>query len=155
MTDAEQLTEEQTATLRRRVEYEDQLLNSRTGIVLTLNGLMAIAASMSLPVAARIVTATVIVIVNLLWIVCSIDAQHYIHGLTARINESGRAPIDERIGRNSKRNGFGSVRPASCQYSFLVCFWLGGSWDWWYQYAALTMWSIGRRQKAAALRSHT
>jgi hypothetical protein len=64
MIDAEQLTEEQTATLRRRVEYEDQLLNSRTGIVLTLNGLMAIAASMSLPVAAQIVTATVIVIVN-------------------------------------------------------------------------------------------
>jgi hypothetical protein len=112
MTDAEQLTEVQTATLRRRVEYEDQLLNSRTGIVLTLNGLMAIAASMSLPVAARIVTATVIVIVNLLWIVCSIDAQHYIHGLSARINESGRAPIDEKIRKELQTGRFriGSTR---------------------------------------------
>ena len=113
MTDAEQLTQEQVDTLRKRVEYEDQLLNSRTAIVLTLNGLMAIAASMSLPVASRIVTATVIVLVNALWIVCSLDTQHYIHGLTTRINESGQAPIDEKIRKElqkRKRYRIGSTR---------------------------------------------
>jgi ABC-type glucose/galactose transport system permease subunit len=112
MADTGQLTEEQAVTMRKRVEYEDQLLNSRTGIVLTLNGLMAVAASLSLPVAARIVTATVIIIVNTLWIICSLDAQHYIHGLSARINESGLAPIDEKIRKELQSGRFriGSTR---------------------------------------------
>jgi hypothetical protein len=116
MTAPEQLTEGQIATLRKRVEYEDQLLNSRTGIVLTLNGLMAVAASMSLPVAARIVTAAVIVVVNVLWIVCSVDAQHYIHGLSARINESGQAPIDEKIRKDLQR---GRLRIGSTRFMSL------------------------------------
>lgn len=97
MTDAEKLTEEEITMLRRRVEYEDQLLNSRTGIVLTLNGLMAVATSISLPEIARILVATTIIIVNVLWLVCSLDAQLYIHGLSARVNQSGQAPIDEKI----------------------------------------------------------
>ena len=41
MADQRELKEEEVIALRKRVEYEDQLLNSRTAIVLTLNGLMA------------------------------------------------------------------------------------------------------------------
>ena len=91
------MTQAQLSELRKRVEYEDQLLNSRTSIVLTLNGLMAVAASFSLPSPARLVTAIIIISINLLWIVCSLDAQHFIHSLTMMIQESGNAPIDEKV----------------------------------------------------------
>ena len=111
--------------LRKRVEYEDQLLNSRTGIVLTLNGLMAVAASMSLPVSAQIVTAAVIIIINALWIVCSLDAQHYINGLCTRINESGSAPIDEKVRKELQEGRYriGSTRFMSL---FVPCLLLAG-----------------------------
>jgi hypothetical protein len=91
------LSPEQLAAVRRRVEYEDQLLNSLTSIVLMLNGLMAVATSLSLPGPARLVTATEMILINLLWIVCSLDAQHFIHSLTGRIHDSGHAPIDEKV----------------------------------------------------------
>ena len=106
MTDEEKLTEEETAMLCKRAEYEDQLLISRTGIVLTLNGLMAVAAAMSLPKLVQFVTAMIIIIVNALWIICSLDAQNYIHGLIARINESGWATIDEKIRKELQKGRF-------------------------------------------------
>ena len=90
-------TAEEILELCRRVEYEDQLLNSRTTIVLTLNGLMAVAASCSLPNTSKIIIALIISVVNMLWIVCSLDAQRYIHGLITRINLSEHNPIAERI----------------------------------------------------------
>lgn len=99
-------TAEEVIALRRRVEYEDQLLNSRTAIVLTLNGLMAVAAGLSLPEIARIITAVIIIFVDALWIVCSLDAQHYIHDLTARINLSEHTPIDETIRGELKKHWF-------------------------------------------------
>ena len=108
----EDLAPEDVTELRERVHYEDQLLNSRTNIVLTLNGLMAIAASFSLPTGAKLVLAIVIIVVDALWIVCSLDAKHYIKLLTVRINESGKAPISERIREEDKQDRFriGSTR---------------------------------------------
>lgn len=126
MTDTEHLTEEQIASLRKRVEYEDQLLNSRTGIVLTLNGLMAVAASMSLPVAAQVVTAAVIIIINALWILCSLDAQHYIHGLSARINESGSAPIDEKIRKELQKGRWYRIGSTRFMSFYVPCLLLTG-----------------------------
>lgn len=118
MTDAEKLTEKEITILQRRVEYEDQLLNSRTGIVLTLNGLMAVAAAMTLPAAARIVTATVIIIVNVLWLVCSLDARDYLRGLHAHINKPDRTPIDEKIRIELQKGRF---RISS---TFFMSFWV-------------------------------
>lgn len=108
----EHLAVEDVVALRKRVEYEDQLLNSRTSIVLTLNGLMAVAVSLSLPAAARALVTLIIIIVNALWIVCSLDAQHYIHSLTARIHSSGRVPIDENVRSEVQKGRFriGSTR---------------------------------------------
>ena len=100
------LSAEDVTALRRRVEYEDQLLNSRTSVVLTLNGLIAVAASLSLPGYARLVTVLIIIIINLLWIVCSLDAQHFIHSLSAKIHESGQAPIDEKYRKEVQKSRF-------------------------------------------------
>jgi len=97
------LTVEGAVALRKRVEYEDQLLNSRTSIVLTLNGLMAVAAGLTIPCAARLAVAGVIIIVNLLWIPCAVEAHGYIKVLTLQLKRllktkgSQAIPIDECI----------------------------------------------------------
>lgn len=98
------LSAEDVAALRRRVEYEDQLLNSRTSIVLTLNGLMAVAAALSLSGLARLAIAIVIILINLLWIVCALDAQHFIHSLISMVRDSDHPPIDERVRKEVQEN---------------------------------------------------
>jgi hypothetical protein len=111
------LSQEDVKELRTRVEYEDQLLNSRLNIVLTLNGLMAVAASFSLPAAVRILTAIIIIIVDALWIVCSLDAQHFIYTLTTKILESGNAPIGEVVRKDAQQN---RLRLGSTRFMTLV-----------------------------------
>lgn len=91
------LTVESANALRKRVEYEDQLLNSRTSIVLTLNGLMAVAAGLAIPSAARHAVAGVIIIVNLFWIPCAFEAYGYIKVLTLRLKDSAAIPLDEHM----------------------------------------------------------
>ncbi|HUS89308.1 MAG TPA: hypothetical protein VMW91_08090, partial [Desulfosporosinus sp.] len=76
MTDKE-LSKEDTIALRDRVKYEDQLFNARTTIVLALNGLMAVAASLSLPGGTRLSIALVIIVVNALWILCARETKLY------------------------------------------------------------------------------
>jgi len=102
----------EATVIRKRIEYEDQLLNSRTSVVLTLNGLMAIAASLTIPPAARIAVAGVIIIVDLLWIPCAFEAYGYIKVLTMRLKDSAAAPIDERIRQDflTKRFRIGTTR---------------------------------------------
>ncbi len=106
------LTQDEVLALRKRVEYEDQLMNSRTSIVLTLNGLMAVAASFQLPQVAKLLIAIIIIIVNALWIICSLDAQRYIHSLISQIHTSEFMPIDEKIRVITRNNHFriGSTR---------------------------------------------
>jgi hypothetical protein len=106
MKEEDDLTVESAGALRKRVEFEDQLLNSRTSIVLTLNGLMAVAVSMSGAFAARLVVAGVIIIVDLLWISCAVDAYRYIKALTAGLRDSPAAPIDERMRQDLLSNRF-------------------------------------------------
>lgn len=91
----DKLYREEVLAFRHRVQYEDQLLNSQTTIVLTLNGLMAVAASLSLPTRARVTIAMIIILINALWIVCALDAQHFIRKLTLKIKGSDYIPVDE------------------------------------------------------------
>lgn len=91
------LTVENADRLRKRVEYEDHLLNSRTTIILTINGLMAVAASLPIPDAVRLALAGVIIFVNLLWIPCALEAHGYIKVLSLRLKNSSATPIDGRI----------------------------------------------------------
>ncbi len=113
----EKLSAEDVKVLRQRVEYEDQLFNSRTSIVLTLNGLMAIAAGLSLPGPARLATAIVIILINLLWIVCALDAQHFIHSLISIICDSSHAPIDERVRKEIQKD---RLRIGSTRFMSLI-----------------------------------
>jgi uncharacterized membrane protein len=92
--------------LRERVKDEDQLLISRTSIVLTLNGLMAIATGISLPDYVRLTTAIVIILINVFWIVCALDAQNFIHSLIGKISESNCVPIDEKVRNETQKNRF-------------------------------------------------
>lgn len=102
----QKLSTDDVAILRKRVEFEDQLLNSRTSIVLTLNGLIAVAVGLTLPPFVKLVISLIIIVINVLWIVCSLDAQHLIHSLTAKIQDSDQIPIDERIRKHVRKNRF-------------------------------------------------
>ncbi len=97
MAETEKLEGKEIEMLHECMKYEDQLLISRTGIVLTFNGLMAVAAAMKLPAPAKVVTVMVIIIVNALWLVCSRDANHLIKYYHDRINKSDQAPICVKI----------------------------------------------------------
>ena len=96
MTDKE-LSKEDTIALRDRVKYEDQLFNARTTIVLALNGLMAVAASLSLPGGTRLSIALVIIVVNALWILCAHETKLYVKKITLRLQQSKHLSIDEKI----------------------------------------------------------
>ena len=96
MTDKE-LSKEDTIALRDRVKYEDQLFNARTTIVLALNGLMAVAASLSLPGGTRLSIALVIIVVNALWILCARETKLYVKEITLRLVQSKHLSIDEKI----------------------------------------------------------
>lgn len=111
MTDKE-LSKEDTIALRDRVKYEDQLFNARTTIVLALNGLMAVAASLSLPSGARLSIALVIIVVNALWILCALETKLYVKEITLRLEQSKHLSIDEKI-RFEFQKGRRRIRPTN------------------------------------------
>ena len=60
-------------TFRNRIEHEDNLLNQRTGLFLTANGLGAVAVGVD-PVADAVsLFLAVALIINLLWILCGLQ----------------------------------------------------------------------------------
>lgn len=94
--DNPQLSKEDAETFRNRIEYEDELLNSRTNIILTMNGLAAVAAGLSLSGPARLSIAIIMISVNVLWIPRALEASKFIGALVGRMKESkSSAPIDE------------------------------------------------------------
>ena len=111
MTDKE-LSKEDTIALRDRVKYEDQLFNARTTIVLALNGLMAVAASLSLPGGTRLSIALVIIVVNALWILCARETKLYVKEITLRLKQSKYLSIDEKI-RFEFQEGRRRIRPTN------------------------------------------
>ncbi len=84
-------------TLTKRIQYEDSVLNTRTGIVLTFNGLMAIAVSQNLPGCPKFIASLIVFILNLLWLTCSIEAWLVIRSLIRPIRKAKYKTIDERI----------------------------------------------------------
>lgn len=90
------LPKEDAERFRRRVEYEDTLLNTRTGIVLTLNGLAAVAINLSQHRLPRLIVAVVIIFIDSLWIPRALEASRFISALVRRLRESrDTAPPDE------------------------------------------------------------
>lgn len=92
---------EDAKAVRERVKYEDKLLLSRTSIILTLNGLIAVASGIKMPYEAMLLMIVVLIIANSLWLHFAIDARKYIDGLTNLLREASikgiKIPIDERI----------------------------------------------------------
>ena len=63
----QKLSEKEVKQCRERCEYEDKLLSSRTGIVLTFNGLAAIAIGIStIALSVRILIAVVVIVIDTL-----------------------------------------------------------------------------------------
>jgi hypothetical protein len=90
------LSKEDGERFRRRVEYEDDLLNTRMNIILTMNGLAAVAVGLSLPAPARLIVAIIMIIADASWIPRALEASRFIGALTQRLKESrDTAPSDE------------------------------------------------------------
>ena len=91
-------TKEDAAAYRKRVEYEDGLLNTRTNNVLTLNGLAAVAVGLPIPATGRVCAVVVIALVDVLWLLCGIEASRFITALTKKLKDAQDvAPPDERF----------------------------------------------------------
>jgi len=108
-----QLTKDEAEKFRQRVEYEDTVLNARTNIILTLNGLAAVAAGLSIPPHARLGVAIIMILIDSFWIPCAAEAAAFIGELTNRLRESKDvAPPDEafRFGFASKRVHIGPTK---------------------------------------------
>lgn len=94
----EKLSAEDVAAYRRRVEYEDGLLNSRTNTVLTLNGLGAIAIGLPLSYGSHVSLVLVVIIIDALWLYCAFEASRFITAFKKEIKAAGDiAPADERF----------------------------------------------------------
>lgn len=117
-----ELTREDVLTFCKRVQYEDELLNSRASVVLILNGLMAIAvgATPNLPGQARIAAAIFMVAINVFWIPSATRARYYIKVLIKLIRESPHTPVEEEV-----RFGTFKFRRWNCPTNFM-CLWVPG-----------------------------
>lgn len=82
---------------RDRIVYEDQMLNQRTGIVLTINGLVAIANVIDLNNDTPILLPIAIFIINVFWLLCAIEAWRFIARLSQILrNDQENVPVDVR-----------------------------------------------------------
>jgi hypothetical protein len=126
---AESLSPEDAKLFRSRVQAEDTLLNSRTQIVLQLNGIAAVVMGLPAPTEAKSVAIAIILFLDLGWIVCAIDANHLMRRFTKRVMESNAAPADESF-REAVQKGrfrFGTTRFMSVWLPVLLFFgWLAG-----------------------------
>ena len=88
-------TEKDLGTIRQRIKYEDQLLNDRTGIVLTVNGLVAIANVVGQSTVVSIYLPATILFINVFWLLCAIEAWRFIRHLSVILRRhEGSVPVD-------------------------------------------------------------
>ena len=83
--------------LRCRAMYEDNLLNSRTNIVLVFNGLLAAAANIALSDSGGVAVGAFALLFNVLWIPCAFQHGSYMRLLSRIVKASPHAPIDEQV----------------------------------------------------------
>lgn len=73
-----------TDKMRKRIEYEDQLFNSRTTIFLATNGLWAAAVGVSSVLPLQIGIGILGVLVSIMWVMCSWQSWKVIRALTRK-----------------------------------------------------------------------
>lgn len=104
--------------LRRRIEHEDGLLNARVNIFLVLNGLGAASFGLSKSYAAQIVIAVVVLTVNLLLWLCTLQTALVIRNLTTEYIHDADDPIDKCVRHSLK------WLPRRLRSTFILGVWL-------------------------------
>jgi len=92
--------EEFAEKIRARIEYEDELFNSRTTIFLGTNGLWAAAAGISNVLPLQIGIAVLGILVTIMWAMCSWQSWKVIKALTTKYLGLGGDKV-ERIVREA------------------------------------------------------
>ena len=87
---------------RKRIEYEDGLLNARVNVFLILNGLGAAALGLSKDYTAQIIIAVVVIAVNLLLWLCTLQTALVIRNLNSEYIHDANDPIDKRVRQSLK-----------------------------------------------------
>lgn len=85
---------------RARIEHEDNLLNQRTALFLTANGLGAVAVGIGSPGGGFVLFISIASIVNVLWILCGVQSVLVLKGLTAIYIEQTNDPVDQLVRRS-------------------------------------------------------
>lgn len=80
-------------TFRNRIEHEDALLNQRTGLFLTANGLGAVAMGIRTVDDAVSLFLAVVLIINAFWILCGLQSVLVLRRLT----RTYVAQVDDRV----------------------------------------------------------
>ncbi|MBL7152423.1 MAG: hypothetical protein ISS79_01805 [Phycisphaerae bacterium] len=88
---------------RKRIEHEDGLLNARVNVFLVLNALGAAALGLSKSHAAQMIIAIVIMAVNILLGLCTLQTGQVIGGLTEEYIRDANDPIDRRVRKTLSR----------------------------------------------------
>lgn len=131
------LSKEDAERFRRRVEYEDELLNTRTNVILTMNGLAGVAAGLSPASSLPGVVVVLMIVINACWLPRAWEASRFIGALTVRMKESKEtAPIDEvfRWGIVRKPHRVGSTKfMAVVLPALLLGGWIYGALAWIYR----------------------
>jgi hypothetical protein len=70
--------------IRKRIEYEDELFNSRTTIFLATNGLWAAAVGVSSALPLQVGIGVLGVLVSIMWVMCSWQSSNVIKALTKK-----------------------------------------------------------------------
>jgi len=87
--------ESDAAYFRSRLDRENDLLNSRTNVVLVLNGLAAV--TVGLDQAPRTLITVMIILLNLLWVLCAQDAKRYIQRLLEQVKNDPDEALRQRV----------------------------------------------------------
>ena len=118
--------------LRARIEKEDQLLNARTGIFLVTNGLTSVAAAIGIeqkPI-GKILVATAIVTLDVLWLLCSLQSRKVLRALAIEIlpPKCPEHPVEKVVQEALGNNHF--IRPTTIIAVLLpllaIAAWLAG-----------------------------
>lgn len=121
--------------LIERRKHEDTLLNTRTGIILTFNGLMAIAISRGkIPIIVSVFVVLLIVVIDALWIGRGREAVRYIRALGQEIQKYPTLSPSQALWKTVSydKRWFKSLGPTKLVGEIipilLLVAWVGGLW---------------------------
>jgi hypothetical protein len=83
---------------RKRIELEDELLNSRTTIFLATNGLWAAAVGISNDPYLMLGMGTLGILVSTMWLMCAWQSWRVIRALTIQHRKHSHDEVDEVVG---------------------------------------------------------